>query len=373
MVLLNTTFLFFSYTPYREDDCYPWEKRHLRVKCGEWLKVGDVITYKCEVGNIGYLTSEIRKIVLEDENPLKLDDYGIVWYHNAFIQKVKTVVNGRLEDNPTAKLWREVAEFHLEEGEAHDFGTRKSKEAQRLSGIMSRLSDGISNCARKLGLPQDLTHSHVRGNKADSSSENEEDEEDNNSGTTRSSQRNYYKEFAGKATLRKDMEAVAAQEQQKQAEAVNKGRSWEGGEHLPKGTVCLLSVGEDKNNVGVKDLPVVITGLNYYSTSGAIRYRVASKDAYISGTFSRGDLRPQEHVTPQLMGINLAELDRKKGKTLTPIQAHNRYTPIGGKNQKCRCRTDCRYSKKCGCRDAGRLCNKHCHKNNTLCTWCTRM
>jgi hypothetical protein len=28
------------------------------VKCGEWLKVGDHITYQCEIGNLGHYTSE---------------------------------------------------------------------------------------------------------------------------------------------------------------------------------------------------------------------------------------------------------------------------------------------------------------------------
>jgi hypothetical protein len=74
----------------------------------------------------------------------------------------------------------------------------------------------------------------------------------------------------------------------KQALTVNKNRSWLGGETLPKGTVCLLKISEKKNNIGVKELPVVITGLHYYSQSGNIRYKVASKDGFISGTFSRG-------------------------------------------------------------------------------------
>jgi hypothetical protein len=40
--------------------------------------------------------------------------------------------------------------------------------------------------------------------------------------------------------------------------------------------------------------------------------RVASKDSFISGTFSRGELRSQEHLTAKLMGINVAELEKSK-------------------------------------------------------------
>jgi hypothetical protein len=69
---------------------------------------------------------------------------------------------------------------------------------------------------------------------------------------------------------------------------------------------------------------VVITELHYYSQSRNIRYRVASKYGFISGTFSRGELRPQEHVTVKLMGINITELEKSKEKALSPLQAHSR-------------------------------------------------
>jgi hypothetical protein len=51
-----------------------------------------------------------------------------------------------------------AAEFHLEPGEVENYYTRKSSEACRLSGIQQRLSDGISDRARKWGLPSDLCH-----------------------------------------------------------------------------------------------------------------------------------------------------------------------------------------------------------------------
>jgi hypothetical protein len=100
--------------------------------------------------------------------------------------------------------------------------------------------------------------------------------------------------------------------------AVNKNRSREGGETLPKETVCLLKISDEKNSIGVKDLPVVIIGLHYYSHSGNIRYKVASKDDFISGTFSRRELRLQKHILAKLMGIKIAELGKSKEKVLTP-------------------------------------------------------
>jgi hypothetical protein len=51
---------------------------------------------------------------LEDECPLKVNDWGLVRYHNALIQKLRSLVNGRLEKTPTSEVWREMAEFHHE-------------------------------------------------------------------------------------------------------------------------------------------------------------------------------------------------------------------------------------------------------------------
>jgi hypothetical protein len=45
--------------------------------------------------------------------------------------------------------------------------------------------------------------------------------------------------------------------------------------------------------------------MNYYSQSGNIKYKVASRDGYITGRYSRGDLRLQQYVTAKLMGINV--------------------------------------------------------------------
>jgi hypothetical protein len=77
---------------------------NLRVKCGDWLRGREVIEYKIEIGNFGYFTSTIRKIVLEDENPLKLEGWGFAWYQRSLIQKLRIMVNGRLEDNPRVEL-----------------------------------------------------------------------------------------------------------------------------------------------------------------------------------------------------------------------------------------------------------------------------
>jgi hypothetical protein len=68
--------------------------KYLRIKCEEWLWVGDVLLYRSEIGNLGEITSTITKIVLKDENLLKLDVHGFVTCHGSQIRKLKTLVNG---------------------------------------------------------------------------------------------------------------------------------------------------------------------------------------------------------------------------------------------------------------------------------------
>jgi hypothetical protein len=35
--------------------------KYLRIKCEEWLWVGDVLLYRSEIGNLGETTSTIKK------------------------------------------------------------------------------------------------------------------------------------------------------------------------------------------------------------------------------------------------------------------------------------------------------------------------
>jgi hypothetical protein len=46
---------------------------------------------------------------------------------------------------------------------------------------------------------------------------------------------------------------------------VNKDWFWEGSEHLPEGAVCLLSISEEKNSVGIKYLPAT-SSHHWYNT-----------------------------------------------------------------------------------------------------------
>jgi hypothetical protein len=67
--------------------------------------------------------------------------------------------------------------------------------------------------------------------------------------------------------IREYIETTAATGQQKQAVQVNKGWHWNGGENIPKDTVCTLKLSRDRNKIGIKSLPVVITQVVYYKKS----------------------------------------------------------------------------------------------------------
>ena len=184
------------------------------------MRVGEVIMYRSEIGNLGDMISTITKIEPEDENPLKLDDHGFVRYHGTPIRKLKNLVNGKLQPNATADIWRETAEFHLQPGEIENYYGRKSNEARQLSGIQQRYSDGISDWARKWGLPSDLCHKS--GNKKDDETSEEENDsckeyngdssngEEEDSTTTRSSKKNYYKVVDQKTQMRRVLEETAS-------------------------------------------------------------------------------------------------------------------------------------------------------------------
>jgi len=145
-----------------------------------------------------------------------------VRYHNTLIQKVKTLVNGRLEDNTTSKLCRKVTEFHIEAVVAEDYSQEILQQHIGYQ-LQRKLWDAINDWSMKWRLSSELMYD-FEGNKYNMG------EEDDDSRTTMSSKRNYYKAFDKKATLREKMETAAQKEQEKQAAVVNKYRSWEGGE-----------------------------------------------------------------------------------------------------------------------------------------------
>jgi hypothetical protein len=47
-------------------------------------------------------------------------------------------------------------------------------------------------------------------------------------------------------------------------------KDWNGGENLPKETVCTLKLSRDRNKIGIKSLPVVITQVFYYKKNNQL-------------------------------------------------------------------------------------------------------
>jgi hypothetical protein len=115
------------------------------------------------------------------------------------------------------------------------------------------------------------------------------------------------RQYKKKADNQKSFESRTAAAQEQRARDVNKNRSYSGGGNLPKDTICLLTLGPEKNNVGIKNLPVMITQVMYYKQSDTILYKLCCKDGLLQG---RGELEPQAHLTANLMGINALQLDK---------------------------------------------------------------
>jgi hypothetical protein len=80
--------------------------------------------------------------------------------------------------------------------------------------------------------------------------------------------------YTQKAEIRNELETTTAAGQQKQAIPVNHNRSWDGGQHIPKDSMCVLSLTKDKNKVGIKYLPVLVTQVIYYKQSDQMRYKL---------------------------------------------------------------------------------------------------
>jgi hypothetical protein len=346
------------------------------AKCNEEINPGDVIFYYHELFGARPEGERTQQVMEVDPSykmkMLGLDNMDVLpRYHRVKI--VKKYINGILQDYPNGRT-REIREFMLHKGHLPGSKGRKSLLAQELEKRQKRFSMEYEKLAEDEGFPIDLVRKpHVRAAQC-SVSENETDsssscESGDSKETTHTAllMRQYRKNNKNRESL--ESRAAAAQEQQ--ARDVNKNRSYSGGENLPKDTICLLTLGPDKNNVGIKNLPVMITQVLYYKASDTMRYKLCCKEGLLQGTYGRGELRPQDHLTANLMGINVSQRD-DKAQTLTPYQAHDRYLKIGGKNRSCRCRTDCSKSKSCKCRKLGKLCTKHCHKGieNVLCKLC---
>ena len=269
---------------------------------------------------------------------------------------------------------REIREFLLRKGRLAG-ASRKSLLAQKLEKLQKRFSDQYVEMAEEEGYPIDLVQNiyNTKSTVGDEVSEYETDSDTSSSKDHSGStieEHEYMKLFSEKAECRRKLEKKAAAGQKKQANDVNKDRKWDGGEHLPKDSMCTLTLTKDKAKLGIKDLPVQIVKLIYYKQSESIRYQLCCKDGILKGTFGRGELHPQPHLNAELMGIFYHKMDKKQ--TILPSEAHQRYLDIGGKNKSCRCLTDCSKSKSCKCKKLNRLCNFYCHKRqeNLLCGLC---
>ncbi len=79
------------------------------------------------------------------------------------------------------------------------------------------------------------------------------------SNSTSTSNINFNGLVGTKKKIRDNIELSAVSGQEKQAVLVNKETHLNGGEHLPKDTTCTLKLSRDRNKIGIKTPPVVMT------------------------------------------------------------------------------------------------------------------
>ncbi len=286
---------------------------------------------------------------------LALDNWDVL----AQIRRVKKNNNGILQDMPNAP-WREIREYVLKKGSLPGKANRKSLLAQQVGQLQKRFSDQYVQMAEEEGYPVDLVCNIYNStlHRTDTSGSEYEYETDSDSSKesegTSIEEHGYMKLYSDKSECGTALESMAAAGQKKQADDVNRERSWGAGEHLPKDTMCTLELTKDKAKLGINDLPMQIVNLMYYKQSESIRYQLCCKEGLLKGTYGRNELNPQPHLNLELMA-----------------EAHEKYLDIEGKNKSCRCKIDCSKSKSYKCRKYGQLCNKYCHNRpDFLCKLC---
>ncbi len=152
------------------------------------------------------------------------------------------------------------------------------------------------------------------------------------------------------------MELIAATNQRRQGEQVNKKRKQKEDykQILEFGDVGLIKVeGNTKAATDHPFLPVMVTSTVLSSRSGKVKYGICTQHGYLSGLFIREMIDHDEDMTAEVMRID----PNKPGfeKDLSVGKASAKYNRLGGASL-CRCMRDCALVKNCSCVGLGKLC-----------------
>jgi hypothetical protein len=177
--------------------------------------------------------------------------------------------------------------------------------------------------------------------------------------------KDYQKPMNSKNTLcqkRAAMELIAATNQKRQGEKVNKKRKQSNDykQILEVGDVGLIKVqGNTKAATDHPFVPVMVTSAIVSSRSGKVKYGICSQHGYLKGKFIRQMIDHDEDMTAEVMRID----PNKPGfeNNLTVNKASAKFNRLGGA-QFCRCMRDCALVKNCSCVSLGKLCRPKCHR-----------
>jgi hypothetical protein len=108
------------------------------------------------------------------------------------------------------------------------------------------------------------------------------------SSSTSTTNINFNELVTNKKLTRENIETTAATGRQKQVVPVKKGRHWNGGENLPKDTVCTLKLSRDRNKIGIRYIV-------YLKKNDQLQYKLCSKVGVLQGMYGREELEPCAH------------------------------------------------------------------------------
>lgn len=115
------------------------------------------------------------------------------------------------------------------------------------------------------------------------------------------------------------------------------------------------------NTKGATDhpwLPIMVTVVRKVSEDSYM-YSLCTQHGYLSGEFPRGDIYPNEYMTPKILKIDPTKPGFLNNLSVAKASAH--YNVLGGSNF-CRCGRECSEANRCSCIALGKLCTKKCHK-----------
>lgn len=172
----------------------------------------------------------------------------------------------------------------------------------------------------------------------------------------------------GFSPRRNVLRRAAFEKLRKQAQSMQM-RSWKKdgrGSIIDVGTVVQIAAAQvDRAKTDASNITAVVVAHEFLES---IRhYRVASHAGTLKSLYSRDQLKPLPHVSPDLMKLADVLAMWETMPTVGERACMRVVSSVGGQGHvHCNCAGPC-INGKCKCHTLKRLCNSRCHRNNSKC------